>query len=112
MLCENCGKKNLRCDLHRKEGSKRLSCHCGKDSITVEEAMGNHIVESNDMVMKCKWWGCDNPADGMFLDGSDDMKKIHVCKTHREKLFPRPFPPNAPMQAPARSGVDESQQKS
>ena len=26
----------------------------------------------------------------MFLDGSDDMKLIHVCKTHREKLFPRP----------------------
>jgi hypothetical protein len=28
----------LRCQLHRREGSNRLSCHCGKDSITFEEA--------------------------------------------------------------------------
>ena len=39
LLCETCGKESLLCNLHRKEGSDRLSCHCGKDSITRAEAM-------------------------------------------------------------------------
>jgi len=39
LKCENCGKEQLLCDLHRREGSDRLSCHCGKDSITRAEAM-------------------------------------------------------------------------
>lgn len=37
---------------------------------------------------KCTWWGCGNPADGSFCDGSDDMKEIKVCGIHRDKLWP------------------------
>ena len=58
LRCENCGRESLLCQLHKREGSDRLTCHCGKDSITCAEARAP---------VKCE--KCAKPM--IFVEASD-----------------------------------------
>ena len=45
--CENCGRQSLICQLHRRANSRRLSCHCGKDSINLPQNASDWKVTRN-----------------------------------------------------------------
>lgn len=45
--CENCGRQSLICHLHRRGSSKRLSCHCGKDSIILPQNASDWKITRN-----------------------------------------------------------------
>lgn len=45
--CESCGRESTRGYLFERQGSNRLSCFCGKDSITYEEHEANVVSRNN-----------------------------------------------------------------
>ena len=45
--CENCGRQSLICQLHRRANSRRLFCHCGKDSIILPQNASDWKITRN-----------------------------------------------------------------
>lgn len=62
--CENCGRQILICHLHRRANSNRLSCHCGKDSITLpQNASDWKITRNTEHESTCEPIGRDGLGD-------------------------------------------------
>lgn len=105
--CENCGRQSLICQLHRRANSRRLSCHCGKDSINLPQNASDWKVTRNiEHESTCDPVGRDGLGDFSLPTTSSGTPT-----TQHPKTMPTINHPSKPSTAPTRKLVGVAQER-